>query len=92
MLYKHFTETNDSLTLSLVFNTSFIFIFRFTPTIDIEPKNTRIARHFNWKYKKHLTTYVIKCLDGADDGARTRYLHLGKVALYQMSYIRIFIY
>ncbi len=38
MLYKHFTETNDSLTLSLVFNTSFIFIFRFTPTIDIEPK------------------------------------------------------
>ena len=24
-----------------------------------------------------------------DDGARTRYLHLGKVALYQMSYIRI---
>ena len=25
---------------------------------------------------------------GADDGARTRYLHLGKVALYQMSYIR----
>ena len=28
---------------------------------------------------------------GADDGARTRYLHLGKVALYQMSYIRIFV-
>ena len=28
-------------------------------------------------------------LDGADDEARTRYLHLGKVALYQMSYIRI---
>ena len=28
-------------------------------------------------------------LVGADDGARTRYLHLGKVALYQMSYIRI---
>ena len=27
-------------------------------------------------------------LHGADDGARTRYLHLGKVALYQMSYIR----
>ena len=26
---------------------------------------------------------------GADDEARTRYLHLGKVALYQMSYIRI---
>ena len=29
-------------------------------------------------------------LFGADDEARTRYLHLGKVALYQMSYIRIF--
>ena len=25
---------------------------------------------------------------GADDEARTRYLHLGKVALYQMSYVR----
>ena len=27
--------------------------------------------------------------NGADDEARTRYLHLGKVALYQMSNIRI---
>ncbi len=27
--------------------------------------------------------------DGAADEARTRYLHLGKVALYQMSYSRI---
>ena len=27
-------------------------------------------------------------LFGADDEARTRYLHLGKVALYQMSYAR----
>ena len=27
-------------------------------------------------------------LFGADDEARTRYLHLGKVALYRMSYIR----
>ena len=26
---------------------------------------------------------------GAGDGARTRYLHLGKVALYQMSYARM---
>ncbi len=30
---------------------------------------------------------VILC--GAGDGARTRYLHLGKVALYQMSYARV---
>ena len=29
-------------------------------------------------------------LCGAGDGARTRYLHLGKVALYQMSYARVF--
>ena len=28
-------------------------------------------------------------IPGADDEARTRYLHLGKVALYQMSYTRI---
>ena len=28
-------------------------------------------------------------LNGAADEARTRYLHLGKVALYQMSYGRI---
>ena len=31
---------------------------------------------------------MLSALHGADDGARTRYLHLGKVALYQMSYIR----
>ncbi len=30
-------------------------------------------------------------INGADDEARTRYLHLGKVALYQMSYIRIMV-
>ena len=34
--------------------------------------------------------YVAEYKNGADDGARTRYLNLGKVALYQMSYIRIF--
>ena len=28
---------------------------------------------------------------GAEDEARTRYLHLGKVALYQMSYVRILV-
>ena len=33
-----------------------------------------------------LWRHIIK--NGADDEARTRYLHLGKVALYQMSYIR----
>ena len=34
-----------------------------------------------------LTTWLCRHA-GADDEARTRYLHLGKVALYQMSYVR----
>ena len=34
-----------------------------------------------------LTTWLCRHI-GADDEARTRYLHLGKVALYQMSYVR----
>ena len=37
--------------------------------------------------KKKCTTFVV--LYGAGDEARTRYLHLGKVALYRMSYTRI---
>ena len=31
---------------------------------------------------------LLLLLNGAADEARTRYLHLGKVALYRMSYIR----
>ena len=31
---------------------------------------------------------IFRFEDGASDEARTRYLHLGKVALYQMSYTR----
>ena len=38
--------------------------------------------------KKETVTEVT--VYGAGDEARTRYLHLGKVALYQMSYARIF--
>ena len=30
----------------------------------------------------------MSCFSGAGNEARTRYLHLGKVALYQMSYAR----
>ena len=33
-------------------------------------------------------TNVMPLFFGAGDEARTRYLHLGKVALYQMSYAR----
>ena len=39
-----------------------------------------------WKKERNVCSFFI-C--GAGDEARTRYLHLGKVALYQMSYIRI---
>ena len=35
------------------------------------------------------TQCVPNCFFGAGDEARTRYLHLGKVALYRMSYTRI---
>ncbi len=38
-------------------------------------------------YRKVLFSASVS-FNGADDEARTRYLHLGKVALYQMSYIR----
>ena len=38
--------------------------------------------------KKEVTTYVVTSFFGAGDEARTRYLDLGKVALYQMSYAR----
>ena len=34
---------------------------------------------------------LLSSVSGAGDEARTRYLHLGKVALYQMSYGRILI-
>ena len=46
-------------------------------------------------YHLAMSPYEKRCLKhlfcfGAADEARTRYLHLGKVALYQMSYIRIY--
>ncbi len=71
-------------------------------TIGFEPMNqgfadprltTWLCRHIDF-FEKNRTqeTGRILCpvFYGADDEARTRYLHLGKVALYQMSYIRIF--
>ena len=39
--------------------------------------------------KKRRSDKGASFLCGAEDEARTRYLHLGKVALYQMSYSRI---
>ena len=41
------------------------------------------------KAKNRLKLSFQPVLFGAADEARTRYLHLGKVALYQMSYGRI---
>ncbi len=72
-------------------------------TIGFEPMNqgfadpcltTWLCRHIEF-FEKNRTqeTGRILCpvFYGADDEARTRYLHLGKVALYQMSYIRIMV-
>ena len=39
--------------------------------------------------QKNQGAYLRSNKNGAGDGARTRYLHLGKVALYQMSYARM---
>ncbi len=39
-------------------------------------------------HKKKTTAYAVVFFYGAGDEARTRYLHLGKVALYRMSYTR----
>ena len=41
-----------------------------------------------WFVARHSIQLSYRRIYGADDEARTRYLHLGKVALYQMSYIR----
>ena len=37
-----------------------------------------------------LTTWLLRRKNGAVDEARTRDLHLGKVALYQLSYYRLY--
>ena len=42
-----------------------------------------------WKRRSKYYILSVLSINGADDEARTRYLHLGKVALYQMSYIRV---
>ena len=43
------------------------------------------------QYHIKLGTPCVPNLFGAGDEARTRYLHLGKVALYRMSYTRILV-
>ena len=39
--------------------------------------------------QKNAANEIVRSVFGAGDEARTRYLHLGKVALYRMSYTRI---
>ena len=47
-----------------------------------------VCAHLGVKQKKKTTKLFSLIVHGAGDEARTRYLHLGKVALYQMSYAR----
>ena len=60
-------------------------------TPGFEPGNQGFADPCLTTWLCRLTERALKYFKrqvGADDEARTRYLHLGKVALYQMSYIR----
>ncbi len=92
-LFIHFQKKNPSVWMG----------FLLEATIGFEPMNqgfadprltTWLCRHIDF-FDKNRTqeTGRILCpvFYGADDEARTRYLHLGKVALYQMSYIRILV-
>ena len=42
-----------------------------------------------WLWRRIILTALAVRINGAGNEARTRYLHLGKVALYRMSYARI---
>ena len=64
-------------------------------TPGFEPGNEGFADLCLTTWPRHQLYKIIgaeapKCHFGAGDEARTRYLHLGKVALYRMSYTRIF--
>ena len=48
-------------------------------------RNSRKSPHLFLKQNSHTVVWEFS---GAGNEARTRYLHLGKVALYQMSYAR----
>ena len=56
--------------------------FAFSQEGDVTGNNSKKAIVFAFLHQRWLRV-------GAADEARTRYLHLGKVALYQMSYGRI---
>ena len=50
---------------------------------------TERASGGDFEKKRRRERYKVRDDDGAGDEIRTRYLHLGKVALCQMSYARI---
>ena len=52
----------------------------------VDSRGQSVPKAAGVQKERHLLKQV--SFYGADDEARTRYLHLGKVALYQMSYIR----
>ena len=49
-------------------------------------KSRRVEPPVRRRNQKRRTRFCVSFFFGAGDEARTRYLHLGKVALYQMSY------
>ena len=52
------------------------------------PSAIQLAAHFFKQKRKTAISKLEIAVYGAGDEARTRYLHLGKVALYRMSYTR----
>ena len=62
------------------------------PTRQARVRRTLVFRWFEPSLPANIKTKAIQmdglCFYGAGDEARTRYLHLGKVALYRMSYTR----
>ena len=64
------------------------------PPVGVEPTtrgfSVRCLTAWLWRHIIDLLQTSLEqiCFSGAGDEARTRYLHLGKVALYRMSYAR----
>ena len=82
-LFQGFSLKKDLIGLLLQ---GLIFVNSLPQLLTKSHKNKAEKSALRQKIERMLSTLRQK--NGADDGARTRYLHLGKVALYQMSYIR----
>ena len=67
------------------------FILEVPPRFELGNESFADSCLTTWpRYHMKLGTPSVPNFFGAGDEARTRYLHLGKVALYRMSYTRIF--